>query len=433
MTKSADESAATKRRRRAGVFDRWHTREPLPEGQRCPGKTCRNVAYKQAARHGVGMRWTARFVDDQGREQSKGFAAKADAQSWLDTQVSSLVRGDFVSPDRSAMTFGTLATKWFESLTNAASTVRSYESVLDTHIRPRWSGVKLSDFEHSAYAGWLSNLRKANGEPLSPSSVRHVHVIMRMILDLAVRDSRMPRNLCDGVRLPKARPATQRFLTKDELARLVAAADHLAVERHRIQRAGRRAERTPIEQDKDGRNVIPTAPESVDGLMLRVLAGTGIRWGELAGLRIECLDLRKRRLTICRSASEVNGSVEWSDTKNHESRVVAFPRSLVPALREQVKDRPADALVFPTRTGQPHRNSGWSKRVFGPAVKLAQLAPLTIHDLRDTFASLAVAAGSNVKLLQRQLGHASAAMTLDIYSGLFEDDLDTITDAMDAG
>lgn len=56
----------------------------------------------------------------------------------------------------------------------------------------------------------------------------------------------------------------------------------------------------------------------------------------------------------------------------------------------------------------------------------AGLAPLTPHDLRDTAASLAVSAGANVKTIQRMLGHASAAMTLDIYAGLFDDDLDAV-------
>ena len=69
--------------------------------------------------------------------------------------------------------------------------------------------------------------------------------------------------------------------------------------------------------------------------------------------------------------------------------------------------------------------------MFKPAVELAQLAPLTPHDLRDTYASLAIGKGASVKDVQRQLGHSSAAMTLDVYSGLFEDGLDAVADALD--
>ncbi len=67
-----------------------------------------------------------------------------------------------------------------------------------------------------------------------------------------------------------------------------------------------------------------------------------------------------------------------------------------------------------------------------PAVAAAGLGELTPHELRHTAASLAVAAGANVKAVQRMLGHASAAMTLDVYSGLFDDDLDAVAERLDA-
>ncbi len=70
--------------------------------------------------------------------------------------------------------------------------------------------------------------------------------------------------------------------------------------------------------------------------------------------------------------------------------------------------------------------------VFDPALSAAELGVLTPHELRHTAASLAVAAGANVKAVQRMLGHASAAMTLDVYSGLFDDDLDAVADRLDA-
>lgn len=427
------QTSPLKRNRRAGVFDRWHTREELRDENGDPRGECkcRGVNRKPAARHGVGKQWTARYVDDKGREVSQSFTRKAEAQKWLDEQTASLVRGDYVAPDRAAMTFGALAGVWRDSLTRqAASTRRSYESILDTHALPRWEDVKLSDLEHGDVQTWISGL--TTDRELSPSSVRHVHVVMRMICDLAVRDGRMPRNVCDGVKLPRARRATQRFLSRAELDRLVAAADHLAIERDRAQRAGKRVNPVVIEQDDKGRNIIPTAAPSVDGLMLRVLALTGIRWGELAGLRVACVDLDRRRLSIRASVSEVGGTLVWSDTKNHTARSVAFPKSLVEPLRTHIDERDTGALLFPSRSGEPLRNPAWSRRVFKPAVALAQLEPLTPHDLRDTYASLAIRAGASVKDVQRQLGHSSAAMTLDVYSGLFEDGLDAVADALDA-
>ncbi len=88
--------------------------------------------------------------------------------------------------------------------------------------------------------------------------------------------------------------------------------------------------------------------------------------------------------------------------------------------------KPDDAFVFLAPHGGVLRLRNWRRDVFDPAAKSAGLNRLSPHDLRHTAASLAIAAGANVKAVQRMLGHASAAMTLDVYSGLFEDDLDRV-------
>ena len=77
------------------------------------------------------------------------------------------------------------------------------------------------------------------------------------------------------------------------------------------------------------------------------------------------------------------------------------------------------------------RNSNFRPRFFDPAAERCGLAGLTPHDLRHTAASLAIQAGANVKVVQQMLGHASAAMTLDIYAGLFADNLDEVADRLD--
>jgi Phage integrase family len=77
------------------------------------------------------------------------------------------------------------------------------------------------------------------------------------------------------------------------------------------------------------------------------------------------------------------------------------------------------------------RNGNFRRRVFDPAVEAVGLSGLAPSDLRHTAASLAIAAGANVKAVQRMLGHASAAMTLDVYAGLFGEDLDEVADRLD--
>jgi integrase len=87
--------------------------------------------------------------------------------------------------------------------------------------------------------------------------------------------------------------------------------------------------------------------------------------------------------------------------------------------------------VFTNSSGGVLDNTNFRRNVFSPAVRLLGLEPFTPHDLRHATASLAVSAGANVKAVQRLLGHASAAMTLDIYAALFDDDLDDVAHRLD--
>ena len=89
--------------------------------------------------------------------------------------------------------------------------------------------------------------------------------------------------------------------------------------------------------------------------------------------------------------------------------------------------------MFTAPGGGPLRNTNFRSRVFVPAAESVGLPGLTPHDLRHTAASLAIAAGANVKAVQRMLGHASAALTLDVYAGLFGDDLDAVATRLGRG
>jgi integrase len=165
--------------------------------------------------------------------------------------------------------------------------------------------------------------------------------------------------------------------------------------------------------------------------LILFLSYTGLRFGEMAALRVSDLDLIRRRVHVGANLVEVSGRLQQDTPKSHRARSVPVPRFLVAALLHRVEGRRPDQPLFTTATGAPLRNSNFRHHVFDPAVKRAGLQPLTPHDLRDTAASLAVAAGANVKVVRRMLGHASAAMTLDIYAGLFDGDLDAVADRLD--
>ena len=105
--------------------------------------------------------------------------------------------------------------------------------------------------------------------------------------------------------------------------------------------------------------------------------------------------------------------------------------------RADGRQGPRRVWCSPTLRGGVLRNSNWRARVFEPAVQECQktdetFPTITPHDLRHTAASLAVVAGANVKAVQRMLGHAKASMTLDVYADLFDEDLDSVAESLDA-
>jgi integrase len=165
------------------------------------------------------------------------------------------------------------------------------------------------------------------------------------------------------------------------------------------------------------------------------LAYTGLRWGEAVALRVRDLDLERRRVDVHENAVEVSGTIHVGTPKTGEARSVPFPPFLSSLLSALTETKSSDQLVFGdglTYLHQPDRRRGW----YVGAIARSQTADpefprVTIHDLRHTAASLAISAGANVKAVQRMLGHSSAAMTLDTYADLFDDDLDAVAIALD--
>lgn len=130
---------------------------------------------------------------------------------------------------------------------------------------------------------------------------------------------------------------------------------------------------------------------------------------------------------------EVGSTIHVGTPRTQERRSVPFPAFLIEAIASQAKLKLPDALMSPgpdglhlRRTRTDSESGGW----FAGAVRRSNIPRGTPHDLRHTAASLAISAGANVKAVQLMLGHKSAAMTLDTYSGLFEDDLDAVASAL---
>ncbi|MGW4928652.1 tyrosine-type recombinase/integrase [Agromyces sp. NPDC004153] len=348
----------------------------------------------------AGKRYRVRYrKPDHSQTTKRGFTTKKEAELFLASVELGKAGGTFIDPSNARVTISALGAAWLKSQTHLKpSSTAVVESAWRLHVEPTWGRVAVADVRHSDVQSWVARLSSGEAGRSKPKSAALVHRcygVLAGILDAAVKDRRIPSNPARGVGLPRKVSKEHVYLS------------HLEV-------------------DRLARESGSHAP------LIRVLAYTGLRWGEVSGLRVGDVDLGRRRLSVSVNAVRVGGQVVVGTPKTHKRRVVPFPAFLMGSLAELCSNREDSSLLFPDKFGNhlttpTVRENSW----FDRALESADLKPMTIHDLRHTAASLAVSSGANVKAVQRMLGHASAAMTLDTYSDLFDDDLDAVAVRLD--
>jgi integrase len=337
-------------------------------------------------------RWRARYRDPNQREHAKHFARRSDAVRWLASQEVALAQAEWIDPALAKITVGEWVQRWYgQQVQLKPSTCVRYDVAIRCQILPAWENVALSRVAHSDVSTWVQRLGAAG---LAPATIRYAHRVLSLALSAAVKDGRIVRNVAEGVPLPRVVRRPKRYLSHAQVAALAEAC----------------------------------APYQT---LIRVLAYSGLRWGEASALRVHAVDLDRRRLEVDQAHTEVGGKIVVGTTKNHERRSVPIPRFLAEELREHLAEKGPNELVFTSPKGAALRNTNFRPRFFDPAAERVGLSGLTPHELRHTAASLAIKAGANVKVVQQMLGHASAAMTLDVYAGLFTDNLDEVADRLD--
>lgn len=326
----------------------------------------------------------------------RGFKTKREAEQFLAITEVSKMRGEWVDSAKSQATIADIAASWYGAQVQIKPTTRSgYRYTLDKHVLPAWGRFRLTEISHGAVQSWVTDLGKA----LGPSTVRQIYLVLAGVIKFAVRDGRLPKSPAEGVQLPRLTKRSHGYLTHSQVRAL--------------------AEQCGTWSD-----------------LVLVLSYTGLRWGEMAALKKERIDFDRRRLDISVSVTEVRGQLVWGTPKNHERRSVPVPDFISRVLLERTDQSAPAAAVFSGADGGILRAGNFRGRVFNAAVaRCIEADPtfpkITVHDLRHTAASLAVSAGANVKAVQRMLGHASAAMTLDVYADLFDEDLDAVANALD--
>lgn len=335
-------------------------------------------------------RYRAKYRGVDGHQHSRTFSTKAAAKGFLQTVGADMQRGQWVDPRGGQMMFSDWATAWVAARVVRLTTEHSERGRLRNHLLPEFGGDQLKDITPLRVRSWVAKLSQRR----APATVRHCHALLSQILADAVTEGLLLTNPCRGTRLPRGTANVAQFLSAEQVQRLIDAVD---------------SHYRPL---------------------VVVAAMTGMRWGELAGLRPQCVDLLHRRLRVVETLVEVGGVLSVGQPKTPRSaRMISLPSAAVAALEEAMAG-PARDYVFVTETGFPLRRHNFSRRIWAPALAVAGIdARVRFHDLRHTHVALLVAAGVPAKAIQERLGHTSIVTTMDRYGHL----LATVDEAVIAG
>lgn len=341
--------------------------------------------------YGRGLRWRAVW-DENGKERKKSFKVKDAAQAHL-TDIDHRQRsGTYVSKELGRVFVKNLLPEWVASQAQLKpSTLAATNSDVRATILPYWGEKIVADISRADLQAWVNGMGKA------PRTVDTIYGRFRSFLNWCVEEGRIVKSPTKGVNLPAGTKREHIYLSIAEVDALAGTIDSYYRD------------------------------------LIWFLATTGLRFGEAAELRAKDFHLSRGRLSVARSVTDVDGKLVVGPPKNGKPRDVPLTGFITDLMPARLKGRARNDLVFPGRRGAWLRSNNFKRRIYDPAVTAAGLpADLWVHDLRHTAASLAIHSGASVKSVQRMLGHASAKITLDVYAGLFDQELSDVAARMDA-
>lgn len=286
-----------------------------------------------------------------------------------------------------------VAVSWQDNLSRLKpKTQHDMLAVWRNHVEPKWAARQVANIKPSEVQGWVSGMDR------SASLVRQAHAVLAQILDLAVMDRAIRENPARGVKLPRKDPTKKVYLTAQQLGLFV-------------------DECTRYKE------------------LVWLLGTVGLRWGEAAALRVRDVNVLRNRISVERNAVTVGSQVIIGTPKTHEVREVAVPATVMRMLAPVMDGKGPDELLWPRHDGTPMKPPTHGKWYYNALNRCMEKYPsfprVTPHGLRHVAAGLMVSAGANVKAIQRQLGHSSAAMTLDVYADLFDEELEAVGSAVE--
>lgn len=333
-------------------------------------------------------------VIHQGHRRSALAGDKRTAEATAREINRKILAGTFhLDTEEAVKTVAEYAAIFIAETTIKPATRDNYKSLLDKHILPVMGGKKIDTVTRLDVKSFLRQKLK---DGYTISTVRNLKAALANIFDLAYDDEAIEQNPAArlGRLTGRAQDAhksetTAHFLTRDELARLLAAfAKH--------------------------------DPEHYALALL--LARTGMRPGEAVAMQWRDIDFDRRIITVRRSKSR-----RIIDTpKSGKGREVDMSAQLAEVLQSRkkemlqasTKNKAVPTWVFPGKGSETLDNTSWRRNHFDAMVEVAGIGKTTVRDLRHTYASLMIEQGQTLIYIQRQLGHHSILMTADTYSHL---------------
>jgi integrase len=336
-----------------------------------------------------GRRYDVRLRDPDGRPYARTFRTRKEAEAFEARERADRSRGAWADPRGADRTLAEVAQHWLAANPSKKPTSLAIDELtVRVHLASAIGSRRLGSVTQPDIQGLVNSWCGA----AAPRTVRRRYGVLRAIFAYAVQADWLGRTPCRGIKLPAVTGTRRCLLSPDDVAKLVQA------------------------------TVVEYRP------MVWLGAALGLRWSEVAGLRVGAIDLLQRKLTVAEVITRDGRGrpVVGTPKSSAGARNIAMPDALVRLLAEHLALRgltaaDADCLVFEAPNGGPLRYSNWRRRVWLPATVAAQCPGAGFHDLRRASATALIIGGVNVRTAQARLGHSDPRLTLSIYAQVVEE------------
>lgn len=333
-------------------------------------------------------RYTTGYDPGTGRQIQRSVTGKTqkEASQKLKKATAAIDAGTYTAPSR--MTVGAWLDAWTTEYLGGVkpSTVAAYKSTVKNHLKPGLGAIRLDELN----AHTIQSLYNRLGDTRSPKTVKNVHGILHKALQQAVINRYIPFNPAEACVLPRAEWKELKPLDDALISAFLK-----AVKGHQFED------------------------------LFRVALFTGIREGEILGLCWDVVDLDKGTIHIIRQLQKISGEWVLVTTKNSKGRTITLAPFVVQILRtvkhQQLENRlrygdcwEDSGFVFTNELGQ-HLNRHTVLKNFKKIMAQIGSPETRFHDLRHSYAVASIRSGDDIKTVQENLGHATAAFTLNVY------------------